>query len=665
MLKKQIANEYSENNKTLSIQSCIINSVIYWRRNYLNQYKRFFKTILIMGLMVPLMTHKVSAEDYSVTKRIAGNTRVETSIEASKAFYSIDNSPNVVLAGYHGEIDALTGTLLASSLNAPLLLVDQFENIESELIRLGAKNVYLLGGAAVINNSIEKELRSAGYHVNRIDGKNRFETAVAIANEAVGNTNHVFLTNDGITGSIIDALAIGPVSGMYLSPILLTGKDLVPEQTMDALHTMGVNLINIIGGINAISLEVELYLEDEGFQVERIAGDNRWETAEKIADFYFSPGAAIIANDGISGSLADALVSGHIGAKVNMPLVLTGKNSLNSYTENYLLKSSHLRYVLGGESVLSNKVFGEIVKTEGKTIKVDTEEQVQKAKYDFAYLDVIPKGEEVIAEFARNGKSVTTYKSVKIDDEIIEDIRVHTKWLTHSENGLIYIGTGKDLSAGEGPIIPYAGIFERSGWITSDFIIQEGKIQGFSQSGQDKAKNEFLGLALVLPAKDNNGQAIHTVTKEAFKDYYFQRVSMPDTIKDIQDGAFENMSIIYTKFPTKLETIGKNAFSVNGFSKRVHFNSLGSLTDIGDDAFNFAFFGEGPYKINLGTMHSLKSIGKGAFVGNRIQSVILPEGLVSIGPDAFIYNLIDQVYLPSSLEYIDNFAFDEDVLLIK
>lgn len=616
-----------------------------------------------MCMILPILTLKVSASDYSVTKRIAGKNRVETSTKASKTFYAADSSLNVVLAGHQGEVDALTGTLLASSLNAPLLLVDQFKNIEVELSRLGAKNIYLLGGEAVISSSIENDLKSAGYKVNRIAGKNRFKTAIAVADEAVGKSDQIFLTNDGLSGSLVDALAIGPVSGMYLSPILLTSKDTVAKEMLDAMKDMGVTLVNIIGGTSAVSMEVELFLKDKGYQVERIAGNNRWQTAKKIAELYFSPGAALVTNDGHKGSLFDALVSGHIGAKMHIPLLLTSPDSLNEHTEEYLLKSSQLRYVLGGEGVVSDNTFRDIIKTEGETIKVDTEEHIQNAQYNFAYLDSIPKGEETIAEFATNGRSVTTYKSVLVEDEIIENIRVNSKWITPSKNGLIYIGTGNNLTGDAGSLISYTDVFDRSGWITDDFTIQEGQISGFSQTGKNKAENEFYGLILVLPEKDNAGRNIHTVGKEAFKNFYFQRAKMPDTIKDIQEGAFENMSLVYTKFPSDLETIGDNAFSVNGFSNRVNFNSLQSLTKIGDEAFNFAFFGKGPYKINLETLQSLKHIGKGAFVGNQIQAVTLPEGLISIGPDAFINNLINQVELPFSLENLDETAFDDNVIV--
>lgn len=611
------------------------------------------------------MTLKVSADNYSVTQRISGSNRVETSIEASKKFYAAGNSPNVVLAGHKGEVDALTGTLLASSMNAPLILVDQFKNIENELIRLNARSVFLLGGPTVISKTIEKDLQAAGYEVNRIAGANRTETAVAVANEVTEKTKQVFLTNDGRSGSLVDALAIGPVSGMYLAPIMLTSKDRLPKETLTAMETMDVELINIIGGTSAVSQKIEKFLIKEGFAVERIAGKNRWQTAEKIAGLYFSPGAALIANDGHNGSLVDALVGGHIGAKMHLPLLLTDKNSLSKPTKTYLLKSPHLRYVLGGESVVSKETFDEIVSTEGEIVTIDTEEAIQQAKYNYAYHDQLPQNKEAIAEFARNGRSVTTYKSVLVDDEVIENIRVHSRWTTYLKNGLIYIGTGKDLKANAHPTFSYPDRFKASGWTSNDFTYQNGEVTGFSASGVDKAKNEFQGLILVVPEKDNAGRPIQTIGQAAFKDFYFTRVKMPETITDIQESAFENVNLVYTEFPQSLESIGSRAFSGNDFSNRVQFNSLDALTEIGDEAFNFAFSSNTLETLNLETLHSLKHIGKGAFVGNQIKSLTLPDGVISISADAFIYNLLDQVHLPASLKDLDELAFDEDVLLIQ
>ncbi len=295
-------------------------------------------------------------------KRIYGNSRVQTSIAVSKEVYPDGSAENVVLAGYHGEVDALTGTLLASAKDAPLILIHKYNDvIKSELTRLGAKNIYLLGGKTVISETVEKELKDSDYNVVRVSGKGRFETAVAVAKESGGKSTHVFLANDGRSGSLADALAAGTVSGKNQQPILLTSKDKIPKTTLDALRDIGVKHITIVGGIGVVNKDIEISLEKLGYKVDRVAGENRWKTATEIANKFFNaPEKAIVSNDGRSGSFADALLGGYLGAKKNAPILLTKVNELPSSTKKYIYKNIKTIRILGGESVINKDIYKDI-----------------------------------------------------------------------------------------------------------------------------------------------------------------------------------------------------------------------------------------------------------------------------------------------------------------
>lgn len=297
--------------------------------------------------------------DYTA-KRLNGPGRVETGLQVSREIYPDKSTKNVVLAGYKGEADALTGTLLASAKDAPLLLVRQFKDIDKELVRLGAENVYLLGGNSQISSAVEQELKNANYNVIRVAGKDRYSTAVEIANVAQVKTNHVFLTNSGLSGSLADALAVGPVSGKKQMPILLTDKNKLPKSTLDAITAMKVTKVTIVGGDTVISEQVEKELTDKNIEVERIAGKDRYETATKIANEYFSGSTkAIVTNDG-NVSFADALMGGYLGAKQDAPILLTTQRKLNVKTENYLSNSAISAYVLGGEAAVHKEAFQQI-----------------------------------------------------------------------------------------------------------------------------------------------------------------------------------------------------------------------------------------------------------------------------------------------------------------
>lgn len=304
------------------------------------------------------ITIQVSANEGLSVKRLYGPTRVETAIKVSEEIYKDKSTKNVVLAGSKGEIDALTGTLFASSQDAPLLLLNRYDQlIKNELNRLGVKNVYLLGGESTINKTVEGELESAGYIVKRLAGKNRLDTAVKIAKEVKNEASHVFLANDGRSGSLADALAVGPVSGRDQVPILLTAKNKLPDATFFAMKELKVSRVTIVGGTGVVSNKVKEKLESTGYKVDRIAGKNRWHTAKLIAESNFQGvSQAIVANDGRSGSFADALMGGYLGAKINAPIVLTDTNRLNPDTKSYLAANSPKITLLGGEKVVSSSV---------------------------------------------------------------------------------------------------------------------------------------------------------------------------------------------------------------------------------------------------------------------------------------------------------------------
>ena len=65
-------------------------------------------------------------------------------------------------------------------------------------------------------------LKADASTLNRIEGTNRYEIAVAISKEGWTNSNYVIL----VTGEDFpDALCATPLASLYNAPILLTNKD--------------------------------------------------------------------------------------------------------------------------------------------------------------------------------------------------------------------------------------------------------------------------------------------------------------------------------------------------------------------------------------------------------------------------------------------------------
>ncbi len=82
--------------------------------------------------------------------------------------------------------DALSATPFAKAKGAPILLTESDkldDRTEKEIKRLGAKDIYLIGGTAVLNKDIENKLKGNGLNVERINGKDRYETSLILANK--------------------------------------------------------------------------------------------------------------------------------------------------------------------------------------------------------------------------------------------------------------------------------------------------------------------------------------------------------------------------------------------------------------------------------------------------------------------------------------------------
>ena len=53
----------------------------------------------------------------------------------------------------------------------------------NEIERLGATNAYIIGGTAVISDTVKATLEAKGLTVKRIGGRDRYETSALIAKE--------------------------------------------------------------------------------------------------------------------------------------------------------------------------------------------------------------------------------------------------------------------------------------------------------------------------------------------------------------------------------------------------------------------------------------------------------------------------------------------------
>ncbi|OXS58531.1 hypothetical protein B1B00_14215 [Bacillus sp. DSM 27956] len=187
--------------------------------------------------------------------------------------------------------------------------------------------------------------------VARLTGDTRYETAVEISKQGWENADTVILARGD---SFPDALAGAPLAYKHDAPILLTEQGTLNKAAKAEITRLGAKNVIILGGKGAVSNYVKYQLEGMGLNVERIGGDDRWETAVNIAaSLGGSPEKAVVAN---GKNFPDALAIASYAASKGYPILLTDKDMLPAETTK-ALKGIDSTIVVGGEGVVGKKVY--------------------------------------------------------------------------------------------------------------------------------------------------------------------------------------------------------------------------------------------------------------------------------------------------------------------
>ncbi len=286
------------------------------------------------------------------TKRLAGDDRVETAIEVAQDSFPNGGAGAVVLARSDFYADALAGTPFAVAVNGPLLLTDRTTLdprtiAEIQRVLPSGRTIYLLGGSAALNPAFDGQLTALGYVVVRVQGPNRYSTAVAVANR-LGNPATVFEAT-GI--NFPDGLCGGAAAAKRSGAVLLTNGAAQAPETAAYLSANPPTEKYALGGPAATA--------DPSAQA--IVGADRYDTCAQVASqFFIQPTFAGVAS---GEKFPDALTGGaHIGKKGG-PLLLTPLATLAPQTQSYLNANKATiisAYIYGGTVAVSNAVQSQI-----------------------------------------------------------------------------------------------------------------------------------------------------------------------------------------------------------------------------------------------------------------------------------------------------------------
>jgi lactocepin len=318
----------------------------------------------IYGGINTLAEEYAQGEGFEFVARAAGKNRFATAAEISR---SMRTKPSVVfLANGMNYADALAGVPIAKSMNAPILLTNT-DTLPAETLaeikRLGAKNVILLGGKDVISDKVVSTLKANGCNTDRIEGADRFETAVKIAKTFNPSPSDVFFVYGF---NFADALSVGAAAGKMGAPIIYLRTDGTIDKATAAyladLKKQGcVSNAYVIGGEKVISKDMMNKAGSAlGVTPKRISGANRYETCTNVnktfANQFKRKGVSIA--KGLD--FPDALAGGVLAASLEAPILLADK-ALQSTQKEYLKsKKPNLFYVLGGTNAVPDKLVNDV-----------------------------------------------------------------------------------------------------------------------------------------------------------------------------------------------------------------------------------------------------------------------------------------------------------------
>ena len=314
---------------------------------------------------------QTDADSYQAC-RFSGRERYKTALAVADGLKRATNRTSfdsIIVASGENYPDALSGSsLVRSKDHAPVLLVSKA--VENEIISYISANlsadgrVYLLGGTGVVSERFEKNLKSSfknkDARVVRLSGSDRYSTNLDILRAAgLEGEELIVCTGSGYADSL-SASSTGKT-------ILLVGRTLTGVQYEYIEKELKPSKITIIGGASVVSESVEKslksYARKNDIKVERIYGNDRYETSVKIAEAYFdkeSSGGTVTLAYG--GNFPDGLSGSSMAMAAGSPLILTS-NGKTAYAKQYItVNEADKAAVLGGTGVISENLIKSVMK---------------------------------------------------------------------------------------------------------------------------------------------------------------------------------------------------------------------------------------------------------------------------------------------------------------
>lgn len=183
--------------------------------------------------------------------RVSGGDRYATAAAVSKRSFEDSTPQTVLLASGTSFADGMVAGAAGAALGAPVLLTDPSvvpEPTMTELRRLGAPTVQIVGGSAAVSQAVEDQVRAAlGTKVERIAGSDRYATAVRMSEVSRPVPSPVLLATGLAFPDALAAAAFGRTHALLLTP-----RHCVPDNVYEELKRLRTESVGLVGGASAL-----------------------------------------------------------------------------------------------------------------------------------------------------------------------------------------------------------------------------------------------------------------------------------------------------------------------------------------------------------------------------------------------------------------------------
>lgn len=228
------------------------------------------------------------------------------------------------------------------------------------------------GRTVYSTTSVGDAVSVARLEIDRYSGADRYQTAIAMSQDAYPSTHHTVYIASGT--SFPDALSLAPAIGRRNGPLLLNPATTLRDDVRAEIVRLDPDLVIIGGGTGVISATVEQQIRALGVtEVLRLSGANRYETSLRVVDEFFEasdpdPDYFFL----VTGrNFPDALSAGAAAAARTSPMLLVD-GSASSLPSAVITRITALNpdtvVIVGGTGVMSQGIRNQLVALGGPEV---------------------------------------------------------------------------------------------------------------------------------------------------------------------------------------------------------------------------------------------------------------------------------------------------------